>query len=164
MSRWRQHCVHLTMYSLFFPVAAVEFWASVSDYEEGAIFALLQCNITQQLLVACCTHLWYSPKTPDIKVGQADILCKCCVEFIQQQCREHILAHSSSRRDAGGPGSAAAEAESAAAAKRSAGHEPQGLSELLQRVAVVISGDFNSLWRKYKSDAFDRVSGILTTA
>ena len=54
------------------------FWDLMRDgeREDGAILALLTHRQTGRKLLAASTHLYWHPAFPDIKLAQAELLCK----------------------------------------------------------------------------------------
>lgn len=104
------------------------FMQALMQREEGAVLALLRHTPSQSLLVACSTHLHWNPQVPDIKLAQAALLCHCISRFIQQQQQQQT------------------------------GQQQQQQQQVLCDIPVVVGGDFNSLYRKYKSDIWDTVS------
>lgn len=61
------------------------FFKVLMQREEGCVMALLRHNISQQVVLACSTHLFWNPLFPDVKVAQAAVLCSSIAQFIQQQ-------------------------------------------------------------------------------
>eukprot|EP00878_Enallax_costatus_P038967 GHUV01044471.1.p1 GENE.GHUV01044471.1~~GHUV01044471.1.p1 ORF type:complete len:279 (+),score=66.96 GHUV01044471.1:521-1357(+) len=61
------------------------FFRRLMSREEGCVMALLQHNTSQQLMLACSTHLFSNPLFPDVKVAQAAVLCHSIAQFLQQQ-------------------------------------------------------------------------------
>lgn len=145
------------------------FWHVVSKYEEGVLMALLQMIESGQHIVAACTHLWYDPRHPDVKVAQADMACKAVVQFI------HDTSHQHSRAPAAAPAGDADESSDSHEATNTVNHDAAAADDgdddtaaaddaashagrIVDSMPVVIAGDFNSLWKKYKGDVFDHVS------
>jgi hypothetical protein len=72
---------------------------------------------------------------PDIKLAQAAILCHCLSAFVQQ------------------PGQ-----------QQQQQQPPEQQQRHVSSMPVIIGGDFNSVWRKYSSDAWDQVRGVLVAS
>lgn len=83
---------------------AVPFWRQLSCYCEGAILALLQCRHSGRTLVAAVTHLWFDPRVPHIKVGQAHLLCQAVSQFASEAAAEADVAAGGGCAGAGGGG------------------------------------------------------------
>lgn len=160
--------------------------------------AALRLRSNGQPLLACCTHLWFDPKHPDIKVAQADALCAAVVNYrdsnpwgvgwqraqggeqagqqahgggqtVQQPPQNQDMAqqmeyhrHSTQQQERHHLPEHHLQVDHHP-------HQQQGLAlphgapgvlvTPATQVPVIIAGDFNSLWRKYKSDTFDKVCG-----
>jgi hypothetical protein len=232
-------------------VGAERFWQRVSGFQEGVLMAALRLRSTGQPLLACCTHLWFDPKHPDIKVAQADALCAAVVDYrdsnpwggglqelggrqaaqqelmggqaAQQQPHDEdqdqvvarqmdIPVHSTVQQERrrlpehyqqvdyhhhhhhhqqqqqqqqshleqqlqqpvrptheGQPQRQPHPDKQQQQQEQEQGQQQQEAQRLNQspcvpatpvtQVPVIIAGDFNSLWRKYKSDTFDKVCG-----
>ena len=50
-------------------LSGAKFWEAVKKREDGALLALLRDRASGRSLLAGCTHLYYDPRFPDIKVG-----------------------------------------------------------------------------------------------
>jgi CCR4-NOT transcription complex subunit 6 len=46
-----------------------KFWGAVRGRDDGVLLALLRDRVTRRQLLAGCTHLFWDPRFPDIKVG-----------------------------------------------------------------------------------------------
>lgn len=45
------------------------FWDFVRQRDDGVLLALLRDSATRRTLLAGCTHLFWNPRYPDVKVG-----------------------------------------------------------------------------------------------
>jgi hypothetical protein len=82
-------------------------------------------------------------RVPHIKVGQSYLLCKCLQEFMAD-CR----AHGELQLPQDNLGKTALQAGKEIPPTAAAAAAADGLP-------VIICGDFNSLWKKYRPDFFD---------
>eukprot|EP00798_Chlamydomonas_sp_ICE-L_P015345 gene15345-21431_t len=108
--------------------SSTSFWDTFQKREEGAIMALLEHTPSGRPMLAACTHLFWNPRFPDVKALQASVLCQEIRRFLNET---HY-----------------AKKEAAATSSRS---DNESID-----IPLIVGGDFNSLWRKYKSDVFDR--------
>ena len=62
----------------FWTATKAVFWDLVRDdeREDGAVLALLTHKQTGKKLLAASTHLFWNPAFPDVKLAQAELLCK----------------------------------------------------------------------------------------
>ena len=71
------------------------FWDLVRDgkREDGAVLALLTHRQTGRKLLAASTHLYWHPAFPDIKLAQAELLCKMVSESLLSvhQVTDHYM-------------------------------------------------------------------------
>jgi endonuclease/exonuclease/phosphatase family metal-dependent hydrolase len=129
---------------------------------------LLLCEATNKQLLAVATHLWYDPKMPHVKVAQAHLLCKAVVEYQSElQQLGLLLAQPGSSMNGSNDGSHGGwyGSNAGGAADELLASEQTETAPMQQQqcLPVVICGDFNSLWKKYLADGFDRgvsVAGV----
>lgn len=123
-----------------------------------------------------------NPSFPDIKLAQAAILCHTIANFIQQQQQQQWLQPPTAEHQQGSSrGSNGRQQHTAADCNQQSAHSSHSHQQLEQQqqphqrapvrqqqqqqldsigsMPVVVGGDFNSLWQKYSSDVWDRVSG-----
>ncbi|PSC74002.1 Ccr4p [Micractinium conductrix] len=66
-------------------LSGAKFWEAVKKREDGALLALLRDRASGRSLLAGCTHLYYDPRFPDIKLAQSWLLCRAAVTFLRGQ-------------------------------------------------------------------------------
>lgn len=135
------------------------------------MLAVLRDVVSGRSMLAVSTHLFWDPAYPDIKAAQAHILCHEARSWrtsslsVTMNFASHRVVNASDALHCCGvcAGSGASLCigllRCDAPLKVSNVVQMRAFADVqwLSRPVVLLGGDFNSLWRKYTSDAFDEV-------